>query len=75
MKGKLERGKSAIFKALLKYGHSNFKLNILVYCEKEETLKLEQKFINTLKPEHNILKLAGSSVPFSGRKVYIQKKV
>jgi len=62
MKGKLKRGKSAIYNALLKYDHSKFKLVILAYCEKKETLKLEQKFINILKPEYNLCKIAGSSL-------------
>jgi hypothetical protein len=37
-------------------------LEILVYCSKKKCIKLEQKYINLLKPEYNILKIAGSSL-------------
>jgi hypothetical protein len=53
---------SAIANALLKYGYSNFKLEILEYCDKSDTIKREQHYINLLKPEYNILKIAGSSL-------------
>jgi group I intron endonuclease len=55
-----EIGNSIICKALLKYGHKNFKLEILCYCEPGNVLLLEQYFINSLKPEYNILQVAGS---------------
>jgi hypothetical protein len=35
---------------------------ILVYCSPAKCIKLEQKYINLLKPEYNILKIAGSSL-------------
>jgi hypothetical protein len=38
---------------------------ILVYCSQKKCIKLEQKHINFLKPEYNILQIAGSSL---GRK-------
>ena len=47
---------------MIKYGISKFKLEILVYCSKKKCIKLEQKYINLLKPEYNILKIAGSSL-------------
>ena len=49
MKAKLERGKSAIFKSLLKYGHLNFKLDILVYCKKERNIKAGAKIYRRVK--------------------------
>lgn len=49
-----------IYKALLKYGYSAFSLEILEYCDKENLLKREQFFIDELKPEYNLLKIAGS---------------
>jgi hypothetical protein len=51
--------------ALLKYGYSNFTLEIREYCESSETLLREQYYLDLLKPEYNILLTAGS--PF-GRK-------
>jgi group I intron endonuclease len=52
---------SLICKALLKYGHSAFTLEILEYCEPSETIAKEQYFIDLLKPQYNILLIAGSS--------------
>jgi len=56
----INRGSSTVYKALLKYGHSNFRLDILEYCDKESLIKREQHYIDLLKPEYNILKMAGS---------------
>jgi group I intron endonuclease len=55
---KLEKGSSIIYNALLKYGYSNFSLDILEYCKPD--IIREQKYIDILKPEYNILKIAGS---------------
>jgi group I intron endonuclease len=52
----------SINKALLKYGHSNFELQILEYCNKDEVLSRELHYLDFLKPEYNILKIAGSSL-------------
>lgn len=57
--------KSKIYSALLKYGHLNFKLEILEYCDNVSILnknylsdweEKEQFYINLLKPEYNICK-------------------
>jgi len=45
-----------INKALLKYGYSNFKLEILEYCDKSVNIEREQHYIDLLKPEYNTLK-------------------
>lgn len=45
------RYNSFINNALLKYGYSNFKLNILKYCDNNELHKWEQHYMNLLKPE------------------------
>jgi group I intron endonuclease len=55
---------SLICRALLKYGYSKFKVEILEYCEKENLLVREQYYLDLLKPEYNILKTAGSSIGF-----------
>lgn len=52
-----------IYKAILKYGHSNFSLDILEYCDPKFLIKKEY-YIDFLKPEYNILKIAGSSLGF-----------
>lgn len=60
IKRRLLKGSSAIYYALLKYGYSNFSLDILEYTEPKLLLIKEQYYINILKPEYNILKIAGS---------------
>jgi group I intron endonuclease len=64
MKKELNKGSSAIYNALLKYGYSNFSLEILEYCNKIELIKREQYHMDLLKPEYNILKKAGSNIGF-----------
>lgn len=51
---------SLICKAILKYGYSEFSLEILEYCDSKDTIKREQFYIDSLNPEYNILKIAGS---------------
>jgi len=58
------KNKMAINKALLKYGYSNFKLEILEYCELKDVIKREQHYMDLLKPEYNILKTAGSTLGY-----------
>lgn len=53
-----------IHSALLKYGYSNFKLEILEYCEPSVLIKREQYYLDNLKPEYNVLKIAGSILGF-----------
>jgi len=53
-----------IYKAILKYGYSKFKLEILEYTEKENTISTEQFYIDNYKPEYNILRVAGSLAGF-----------
>jgi group I intron endonuclease len=57
----ISKGKMSINKALLKYGYSNFQLEILEYCEPSDVIQREQYYIDLLGPEYNILKTAGSS--------------
>jgi len=44
---------------LVKYGYSNFSFEILEYCNKNEILVREQYYLDTLKPEYNILPTSG----------------
>jgi group I intron endonuclease len=63
MEAVLKKSKSSIYSAILKHGRRspNFKLEILEYCEKKkDTIKIEQYYLDLLKPEYNILKNAGS---------------
>jgi group I intron endonuclease len=56
----LEDRKSVIYSALLKHGYSNFKLEILEYCDPTNVIEREQHYIDGQQPEYNILKTAGS---------------
>lgn len=49
-----------INRALLKYGYSKFKLEILEYCEPAVAIEREQHYLDLLEPEYNILPKAGS---------------
>lgn len=52
--------------ALLKYGPSNFSLEILEYCERKDCYTRENYYITLLQPKYNLAKCASS--PMFGRK-------
>lgn len=60
MLNKVTTSKSIIYSAILKYGHVNFSLDILEYCESNVLKKREQYYIDLLKPKYNILKVVNS---------------
>jgi|SRR5690606_15164618 len=60
----LAKSNRPIDRALLKYGFSNFTLQILEYCEKEILLKREQYYMDLLKPKYNIVEKAGSTLGY-----------
>lgn len=66
IKNSLNKSKSLIYESVLKYGHSNFSLDILEYCESNILIEREQYYIDILNPKYNILKFAGSPL---GRKL------
>lgn len=55
-----------ISRALIKYGYSNFSLDILEYCAIDNLTEREQYYMDKLNPRYNTLKIAGSS---SGHKL------
>lgn len=67
----LNRGESIIYRAMVKYGYLSFSFEVLEIVEINPNLsdkekdgilqKLEQKHIDNLQPEYNILKIAGSN--------------
>lgn len=72
---RLDKGNSLIHKALLKYGYSNFSLTILEFVDlngltprskvfRQILLEREQHYLDSKKPEYNILEVAGSSLGF-----------
>nr|YP_009744343.1 GIY-YIG endonuclease [Xylaria hypoxylon]QIE13211.1 GIY-YIG endonuclease [Xylaria hypoxylon] len=67
----LNSQKTAIHNALLKYGHKNFKLEILEYCvEGANPVEREQYFLDILKPEYNICKIANSPLGVKRNKMF-----
>jgi len=60
----LKQKPTKIKRALLKYGHKSFTLEILEYCSIEKVIEREQYYLDLLKPEYNILKIAGSSLGY-----------
>lgn len=62
-----------IHKALIKYGYSIFKLEILEYCEPTLAVQREQYYLDLLQPEYNTLKIAGSSLGFKHSELTMTK--
>jgi len=58
----LNRETLIISRALIKYGYSNFQLEILEYCDIADLTEREQYYLDKLNPKYNILKIAGSSL-------------
>ena len=54
------KNNSHIYRSLIKNGYSNFKLEILEYCEVDILMEREQYYFDRCNPEYNILKIAGS---------------
>lgn len=67
----IQKNNSMIYRAL-KYGHHNFKLDILEYCVPSILVEREQYYFDKLKPEYNILKTAGSLTGFKHNKTSIE---
>jgi len=65
------RGTLVINRALIKYGYSNFTLEILEYSDISDLTEREQYYIDKLNPKYNTLKIAGSS---SGHKLSEETK-
>lgn len=62
--GSLAKSNRPVDRALLKYGFSNFSLEILEYCETDNLLKREQYYMDNLKPNYNIVTTAGSTLGY-----------
>lgn len=63
-KKSLVLGNMPIYKALLKYGHSNFSFEILEYCKLEDLILREQFYLDHFDFDYNILEKADSSLGF-----------
>ena len=60
----LNKSNNFVVGAILKYGYSEFTLEILEYCSPEKCIEKEQYYIDLLKPEYNILQKTGSLLGF-----------
>lgn len=60
----LAKSNRVIDKALLKYGFSNFRLEILEHCKIGNVLEREQYYLDLLKPRYNIVEKAGSTLGY-----------
>lgn len=56
--------KSKIYNVLLAHGYENTQLVILEVCARSDVIKKELFYIDSFKPEYNILTKAGSSLHF-----------
>ena len=54
LKREIKKNNSKIYRALLKYGYSNFRLDILEYCDPAILIEREQYYLDNLKLEYNI---------------------
>ncbi len=68
-----QKSKSIISSALLKNGLSNFRLDILEYCDSKDVVSREQHYIDFLNPEYNILKKAYSSLGYKHTEETLEK--
>lgn len=73
LKRQIEIKNSKIYRALIKYSYSSFRLDILEYCDRTILFEREQDYLDKLKPKYNILKLAGSSFGFKHSKKTIER--
>jgi group I intron endonuclease len=65
-----------LIRAINKYKEENFKLEIVEECLPEEILVREQHYLDTLCPQYNIAKVAGSNLGIKRTKeVKIQKSI
>lgn len=71
----IKTSNSYIYRSLLKYGYSNFSLDILEYCDpdKKQLINREQYYLDKLEPDYNLLKQAGSLLGFKHTEETIAK--
>jgi group I intron endonuclease len=62
-----------IYKAILKYGHSNFIFDIIEYCEPADTVQKEQFYLDNFDFDYNVLEKANSSLGYKHTEETIEK--
>lgn len=61
LRGNRHRNKH-LQRAWNKYGEKSFQFEIIEFCNKDECIKKEQFYIDSLIPDYNICKIAGSTI-------------
>lgn len=69
----LAKSNRLIDRALLKYGFSNFALQILEYTDKKNVLEKEQYYLDLYKPKYNIVEKAGFTLGYKHRQESLNK--
>jgi group I intron endonuclease len=62
-----------IYKALLKYGHSNFIFDIIEFCEPKDAIQREQYYLDHFDFDYNVLEKAKSSLGYKHTKQTLAK--
>jgi len=62
-----------IYKALLKYGHSNFIFDIIEFCEPKDAIQREQFYLDHFDFDYNVLEKANSSLGYKHTKQTLAK--
>lgn len=70
----LAKSNRLIDRALLKYGFSNFALEILEYTDKNNVLEKEQYYMDLFKPQYNIVETAGSTLGYKHTQESLEKR-
>lgn len=63
-----------LIRAINKYGEENFKLEIIEECLPDQILVREQYYLDTLRPNYNTAKVAGSNIGIKRSKEVKEKK-
>jgi group I intron endonuclease len=68
IKSALRKKTNLIYSAILKYGYSNFSLDIIEYCEPNLLRERERYYIDLLQPKYNRLIIKGLKSKFNNIK-------
>ena len=72
-KGSIQRVKTPIYMALLKYGYENFTFEIIEYCEPKVAVGLEQKYLDKYDFYYNINAQANSNLGYKHTETTLAK--
>jgi len=73
LQARTDKHQSLIYKALLKYGYSAFRLDILEYCDISVLKEREQYYFNSLEHSYNILQFSRSLKDYRHSRETIEK--